>query len=226
MATTFSVTATTTMSIQTINSRVDELGTAAENKTTKQESSYSSGYGDNKVNMHYRAQLAVTSGSPQDLDLYSSLTDIFGRTIIFERIRSLLIKNLSTVNGDDVNWGPLGQGNAWTAPFDGDGNGKMRIPASGAVCLDAPLGVGYEITATSQFLRIAHDAVSTTVNIQIEIIGVSGTLESSSSSSCSTSTNSSSSQCTSSLSSLSSPMCSESTSSSSQSSLSSISSQG
>ncbi|MHC4406549.1 MAG: hypothetical protein ACYTG0_43545 [Planctomycetota bacterium] len=225
MATTYTLTGTTTMSIQTTHNAVDEMGTTTESKKTQQQTSYSNGYGDNEINMHYRAQLAVTAAH-QDLDLYNSLTDVFGRTIIFERIRSLLIKNLSTVDGDNVNFGPDGQANAWTDPFDGDGNGKMRVTAGGAVCLDAPLGVGYEITTTSQFLRIAYDAVSTTVNIQLEIIGVSGTLESSSSSSCSTSSLSSSSQCTSSPSSLSSEKCSESTSSSTQSSLSSISSQG
>lgn len=225
MATTYTLTATTIASITTLNKRVDELGTGQEAKTTQQKTSYASGQGDTQVQQHYRKEQGVTS-SDWDLDLYNALTDIFGQTIIFERVRSLLVRNRSEVEGDNINVGPLGQGNGWTDPFDGDADGKLRVPPGGAMLIDAPLGQGYEITATSQALRIEHDAVSTTVTVQLEIIGSAGTLESSSSSSCSTSSFSSSSQCTSSLSSISSEKCSESTSSLSGSSQSSISSQG
>jgi len=226
MTTTYTLTATVTGSITTLNKRTDEMGTTQEAKTTTQTSSYAAGYGDNQVKQHYRIQTTVANGVPLDLDLYNSLTDVFGQTIIFENVRAVLVRNRSAVDSDYINFGPLGVGNGWTDPFDGDADGKMRVCPSGAVLLDAPLDRGYEITPTSQALRIAWDGVSSTITVQVELIGVSGTLESSSSSSCSGSSLSSSSQCTSSASTLSSPMCSESTSSMSCSSTSSISSQG
>lgn len=225
MATTFTLTATTIASIQTLNRRADELGTATESKKTEQKTSYSSGQGDTNVQQHYRRE--ETRNSDWDLDLYSSLTDVFGQTIIFERIRSVLVRNRTVANpGDYINVGPLGVANGWKAPFDGDNDARVRIPPGGCFLIDAPLGVGYEVTTTSQMLRIEHDATSANIIVQVEIIGIGGTLESSSSSSCSTSSFSSSSQCTSSLSSISSEKCSESTSSLSGSSQSSISSQG
>lgn len=225
MATTYTLTASTKASIQTVYSRVDELATTRESLLLEQNSSYTTGDGDNEVQQHYRKEQGVTS-SDWDLDLYSSLTDVFGQTIIFERIHSVLVRNRSTVEGDNINVGPLSQANGWKAPWNGDNDAANTVPPSGCLLLDAPLGNGYEITTSSQFLRIEHDAVSTTVTVQIEIIGSSGTLESSSSTASSSSSLSSSSQCTSSLSSLSSEKCSESTSSSSCTTASSISSQG
>lgn len=222
MATTYTLTATVKASIQTANKRTDEMGTTTESKKTEQSSSYTSGQGDNNVQQNYRREQGVTS-SDWDLDLYSSLTDVFGQSIILERIRSVLVRNRSTVAGDNINVGPLGQANGWKAPWNADNDAANTVPPSGCLLLDAPLGVGFEVTATSQMLRIEHDAVSTTVTVQVEIIGIGGTLESSSSSSCSTSSFSSSSQCTSSYesSSSSTEVCTE-----SSSSISSISSQG
>ena len=144
MATTYTLTASVKASIQTTNKRIDEMGTATESKKTEQNSSYTSGQGDDQVQQHYRKEQGVTS-SDWDLDLYSSLTDVFGQSIIFERIRSVLVRNRSTVDGDNINVGPLSQANGWKAPWNGDNDAANTVPPSGCLLLDAPLGVGFEI---------------------------------------------------------------------------------
>lgn len=196
MATT--LTASVAASIQATYTKTDDMGAPKESRSWGAGSSYTHGKGSNQVEQIYRHEQAVTAAAPWNIDLNGALEDIFGDTIEFERIHAVLVRNLSEVDGDNVNVGPLSQANGWVDPWDGDADGKSRVGPSGSFLIDNPLFNGYEVDNDSQMLRVEHDAVSASVDVQVVIVGSSGEMESSSSSIIGRSSSSTSSSSTSS----------------------------
>ena len=142
-----------------------------EQTATSYETKFTYGTGENQVNQHWRdSRTVTTSTSTDDLDLAGSLTNIFGETVTFATIRELVIVNLSTVAGDDLDIGGAAA-NAITTIQDGSGTAKLTLRAGGYLVLSAPLD-GYAISGGSaDTLRITHAGSSEAINFDIIIKG-------------------------------------------------------
>lgn len=100
----------------------------------------------------------LTSGSSENLDLAGSLTNSFGSTVTFVRVRAMLIENKSasmtlTIGG--------AASNAW-ATWAGATTHTVTIATSGVFLLIAP-DEGYEVTAgTGDILKVLNSSGSST----------------------------------------------------------------
>ncbi len=96
------------------------------------------------------------------------LTDPFGTTLIFAKVKVIIIENLSTAR-------TLTVGGATDYPlvnWVGSATDTIKIPPGGFFAICAP-GAGYAVTAgTGDLLKIANDA-GTSCIYNIIIIGTS-----------------------------------------------------
>jgi hypothetical protein len=119
---------------------------------------------------HDTRALAATTND--DLDLTALTQSIYGSTVTktFAKVRGLLIINLSTTAGDDLEIGGSG-GNEWNVPFGATGD-KIEVRANGTLLLAAPED-GYAVTNSSaDILRIRNPGANT-INYKIVIWGTS-----------------------------------------------------
>ena len=103
------------------------------------------------------------------LDLAGSLTDRFGSTITFARIKYVFIRNRSTTDGTDIRVGPDAT-NGWVGMFI-DASDRNKVPAGGFVLWGDPNGQSVGAGATDE-LWIQNDG-SISVDLDIIIVGTS-----------------------------------------------------
>lgn len=110
--------------------------------------------------------LAATS---ENLDLAGGLTDAFGATITFAKIKAIIIKNNSTTPGENLTIG----GHATAAfPLFSDVTDKYVLGPNGVFLIWEPSLAGKTVTATTgDLLKI--DSGAATISYTIIIIGTS-----------------------------------------------------
>ena len=160
--------------------KADDLSTPTESLNLSESTTYSFGLGDNKAEVIYRARLTVTGTTT--LDLYGTLTDIFGDTVNIEILRAIYVHNRSTTSGDNIRVGPAGS-NAMITPFV-DANGRVSVGPGGTFVLDCPKD-GYAAAVNADTLQIVYSGVSGSIDVDVALLGNSGDFVSSSSSSSS-----------------------------------------
>lgn len=134
------------------------------------------GTADNQADLLWHDQRTVTLATvTDDIDLAGALTDPFGQTVTFVKIRALLIYNRETTTGENLLIGGAGAANnAWATLFNGDQDAKITLAPTGVLLLTAPVD-GYSVTAGSQdILRVVHDGTTTGGDIVYDIV-VAGT---------------------------------------------------
>ena len=115
---------------------------------------------------HDRRTLAATS---ENLDLAGGLTDAFGQTLTFAKIKALLIKNRETIAGRTLKVG--GHATAAFLLFD-NATDIYTIGPDGILLVWDPALAGKVVTATTgDLLKI--DAGANTVAYDILLIGTS-----------------------------------------------------
>lgn len=90
----------------TLEAKFTSTGTATHGSSTSQSpivrnfsASFTNGTGADNANQHYSAaDAALAASTTATFDLAGVLTDAFGATITFARVKGLLIKNTGTVN--------------------------------------------------------------------------------------------------------------------------------
>jgi hypothetical protein len=129
--------------------------------------SFSNGSGTTQVaDLVYHASRTLASSTAEDLDFYGTLTDAFGTTLNYARIKTIVIENTSTsesltVGGDDN-----------SIPFFDPATATVTIPPSGILCLVGPLG-GFAVTAdTGDILQVTNSAGGSTI-YKIHVVGAS-----------------------------------------------------
>ena len=129
------------------------------------------GTGENQVNQHWLdSRIVTTSSLTDDLDFNGSLTNIFGESILLTTIREIVIKNKSTVAGDDLLIGGA-VANAFTVIAGASPSASLLLRASGIFVLSAPLD-GYDVSAGAEdTLRIEHAGTSEAINYDIILKG-------------------------------------------------------
>lgn len=112
----------------------------------------------------------LTASSSENLDLAGVLTDVFGNTLTFTKIKALIVK-ADAANTNDVVVG--GHATAACASFFNDATDKVKVKPGGLVAFVAPDANGYAVTATTaDLLTVANSAGGTSVTYTIIVIGV------------------------------------------------------
>jgi hypothetical protein len=113
----------------------------------------------------------LAASSTEDLDLAGVLTDAFGATITFARIKTLLVA------ADAANINNVVVGNAATNGFISWVGGALHtvtVRPGGVLLLAAADATAYTVTAaTADLLRIGNSAGGTSVTYTIVLIGAS-----------------------------------------------------
>lgn len=127
-----------------------------------------SGTGASQADKLFHDTRTLTTGASEDIDLAGSLTDGFGQTITFAKIKLVLIRNKSTAR-------TLTVGNATDALVNwvGAANDVINIGPGGVLFLMAPGTAGYAVTPdTADDIKILNDSGSS-CEYDIIIIGTS-----------------------------------------------------
>jgi len=147
-----------------------DLSTPSDTISFQTKYSFTDGTGANKANQHWSDTRTLADGASEELDLAGGLTDAFGDTVTFTKIKTLYIRN----NSADANLIIGGAAaNGFTAMFGGTDD-TLILPAGAAVMLCASShATGYAVTAdTGDLLQIEHDGTGDdSLTYDIVIIG-------------------------------------------------------
>ena len=130
-----------------------------------------SGTGANQADLLFHDQRTIAASSNDDLDLAGSLSDSFGNTLTFVKVKTIYVF-AATANTNSVVVGGAASNQfvAWV----GDATDKVNILPGGAFMITAPSAAGYAVAAGStDVLRVANSSAGTTVTYDITIIGTS-----------------------------------------------------
>jgi hypothetical protein len=135
--------------------------------------SLSDGAAVDNVNRLYVAQGELAASATLALDLAGSLTDIFGATITFARVKVFFLQLTTATAGTKVTVG--GNTNAAMAGSDGffaAANDKVRVKRDGALMVVDPTATGYPVTAaTGDILDIINEDSGAAVTYKLAIAG-------------------------------------------------------
>lgn len=129
---------------------------------------FSDGAGIDQANLVWKDVRTLAASANEDIDLSGSLTDIYGESVIFARIRAILVAapraNVNNVNvtRPDSNGAPI-----FLAAGDG-----LEVRPGGCFLWVSPDATGTAITAgTGDLINIANSAGSSAVDYTIIVLG-------------------------------------------------------
>lgn len=155
------------------NTGVSELGTISDDVVSA--SNYPSwtvadGTGASQADLVFRDQRTLALSTSEELDLAGGLTDSYGTTLTFVKVKALYISAEST-NGANIVVGGAAA-NAFLGAF-ANATDKINLPASAWLKWVAPVS-GYTVTAgTGDLLKIENDDGSAEAIYDIVIVGTS-----------------------------------------------------
>lgn len=128
------------------------------------------GTGAGKADKAFFDTRTLAASATENLDLAGGLSDPFGVTLTFVKVKAILVFAHSGNTNDVVVGGAAS--NTFTGPF-ADATDKAVVPPGGFLAFVAP-GAGWTVTAsTGDILKIANSAGTTGVDYDIVIIGTS-----------------------------------------------------
>ncbi len=157
--------------IQTLTKTVG-LSEAAGSFTESTVTTLTSGTGLNQADKVWSsAARSIAASSNEDLDLAGSLTDAFGTTITFARIKALYVAAAATnTNNVHVGGAASNQFINWVA----NSSDILVVRPGGVLLLAAPDATAYAVTAaTGDLLRVANSGAGSAVIYDVVIIGSS-----------------------------------------------------
>jgi hypothetical protein len=129
-----------------------------------------SGTGANQASNVFHDRRTLTASNSENLDLAGSLTNKFGTTLTFTKIKAILIK-ASSANTNNVLVG--GAASNQFINWVSDPTDVIVVRPGGFFMIVAPDSTGYAVTAaTGDLLKIANSSAGTSVTYDIIIIGV------------------------------------------------------
>jgi hypothetical protein len=130
-----------------------------------------SGTGANQADKIWTDTRTLTASSTENLDLAGVLTDAFGATVTFARVKALII-SANSLNTNDVVVG--GAATNTFINWVGDPTDKIKLKPGASFMLVAPDSTAYPVTAgTGDILLVANGAAGTSVTYDIVVIGAS-----------------------------------------------------
>lgn len=157
----------------TIHTRISSVATSALDLSTAQSpllidrtDVLDSGTGANQASQVWSDTRTLTTGANETLDLNGSLTDAFGVSVTFTKVKLLYIRNKGTtaltVGG--------AASNGFVSPF-GSATDVVKVPPGGELRLYAPDATGFAVVAgTADQLKIAN-AAGASCDYDILIVG-------------------------------------------------------
>lgn len=132
--------------------------------------SLSSGTGANQASNFFHDQRTLSASASEDLDLAGVLTNGFGTTLTFTKIKAIIIHAAAGNTNNVVIGGAVSNTFInWVA----DPTDKIVVRPGGTFILVAPDATGYGVTAgTADLLHIANSGAGTSVTYDVVIIGV------------------------------------------------------
>lgn len=139
-------------------------------KNSPVETTLTTGTGTDQCDLEYNSTQILTASSNLDYDVRGGLTDAFGATINFVKIKGIYIK-AAYGNTNSVVVKP-GASNGFTGPF-GAATHTITIPPGGLFMVTAPKS-GWSVTAgTGDLINIANSSSGSSVTFDLHIIGTS-----------------------------------------------------
>jgi hypothetical protein len=125
---------------------------------------------DGKADRSWSDQGSIAASGETLLDLTGILTDVFGGSANFAKVKGILVK-AGEANVNDLEVGGAGS-NAFVGPFDAADN-KVMVRPGGYLALWAPKA-GWTVTAgTGDQLRLGNAGAGSAVAYDIIVIGTS-----------------------------------------------------
>lgn len=145
-----------------------DLGTAELGFAASLAAQLASGTGSGQVDRVFTDQRTLSASANEDLDLAAALTDAFGATITFAKVKAILIiADAGNTNNVQVTRPGSNGVPAFLAAGDG-----VAIKPGGAFLLYDPVGI--TVTAgTGDLINVANSGGSTGVTYKVIILGTS-----------------------------------------------------
>jgi hypothetical protein len=129
------------------------------------------GVGVDQGDLVYMAERTLADGISEELDLFGGLTDAFGDTLNFARIKTIAIRITSGASNLIVGGAAANGFVGWFA----DATDKLTVPFGGVFLLTSPDAIGWVVTdATADLLKFQHDGTDTAdITYELTLIGAS-----------------------------------------------------
>lgn len=165
------LTSTIGVTVDGVYTKTADLSTAADTLSKRYSANLSSGTGAGKADLRFADTRTLTASSTEDIDLVGVLTDIYGATLSFARIKAIVI-SAAAANTNNV---VIGAGtNPWITALNATGTITLRPGAAVALFAGAADATAYATTAaTGDVLKVANSGAGTSVTYDIVIIGTS-----------------------------------------------------
>jgi len=154
--------------------------------------SLADGRGEDAGNLLYFTSGSIAASGSAAFDLAGTLTDAYGSTVNFDRVKGIFVKNTSTTNGSQIN--VVDTHGIYSVA---SGDGVKLIPGTNGAAfmyIFTPDATAWDVTATSKDTITLNNIDSSNIaTYQIAVIGAEIDSSSSSSSPSSSSSSSSSS---------------------------------
>lgn len=149
-----------------------DLATASVPLAVRKAVSLSSGTGAGEADLLFSDRRTIAASSSEDLDLAGALTDAFGSTLTFARVKGLIVAAAAT-NTNDVVVGAAAS-NPWETLLGATGTVTLRPGAVFAAVAGEADATGWAVAAGStDLLKVANSGADTSVTYDIVIIGAS-----------------------------------------------------
>ncbi len=131
-------------------------------------SNLTSGTGANQADQQYSDSITLAASGSTEIDLYGSLTNQFGDTINFSKVRMMIFES------DADNTAVLEIGGSASNAFESWTNvgGKITLRPGGVFYLSATDATGFVVTSTADKLKITNLSASVSASFNVIIIGV------------------------------------------------------
>jgi hypothetical protein len=143
-----------------------DLDTATDPLIINQASTLSNGTSANQASQQWHDTRTITASSTDSLDLAGSLTNAFGVTLTFTKIKGLFVRAAAGNTNDVQVTRPASNGLVW---FLAAGDGFKLQPGAWS-CFYDPVGVTVT-AATGDILAIVNSGAGTSVTYDIWICG-------------------------------------------------------
>lgn len=128
------------------------------------------GTGADQADLLWTDQRTLSASANEDLDLAGSLSDAFGSTLTFARIKGLIVAASSANTNNVVVSRPASNG----VPIFGAASDAISVRPGGLLAWVAPDATAVAVTAgTGDLINIANSSSGTSVTYDIVLIGAS-----------------------------------------------------
>jgi hypothetical protein len=160
--------ATVTVSVLATLTKSLDLAAGTVPLTYTQQKAFTDGAGADKIEAIFHDQRTLAASTSEELDLAGGLTDGFGDTLTFTKIKAILVRAAAGNTNDVVVGGAAS--NAWET-WCGAGD-TVKVKPGGILLMTAPDATGLAVTAgTGDLLKIANGSSGTSVTYDIIVLG-------------------------------------------------------